>query len=356
MNVPVLGRSNPSAPTLVEDLAREHLRVHQEGDPPLMTPEPVSTVQPHVWRWSAIDKAARRVAAAVPLEAGGERRTLRLVNPGLPYGTTHTLWTSVQQVLPGEVATAHRHTPSAIRFIIAGSGASTTVEGERYPMEAGDVLLTPSWTWHDHQNAGDEPMIWMDGLDIPLVRAMHATFFQPYAQPQQPVSAWPQESYGQFASGSLRPPRARSTGRTSPLLVYTWQKTRQALDDLARARPDPFDDVILEYQNPLTGQSALPTIGLGIQLLRPGTHTQAHRHTSSTIHHVAHGSGATIVDGVCFAWAERDFFVVPPWAWHEHANDSTEPAIIFQMNDVPAMEALGLYREEAYAANGGHQQ
>jgi gentisate 1,2-dioxygenase len=341
---------------LLADLRRHHMTVHQPGDPPLMTREPVTTVRACVWRWTDIEALAKRVAEAVPLEPEGNRRTIRLVNPGLPNGTTHTLWAAIQQVLPGEIATAHRHTPGALRFVIEGCGATTTVEGERYPMEVGDLLLTPSWTWHDHTNTGTERMIWLDGLDIPLVRAMHAVFFEPHPRPIQPVAEWPDHSMRSFGAGTLRPLQARASSRVSPLLVYKWARSYEALQTFAATKADLFDDVALEYQNPLTGGPALPTIGLAIQMLRPSVHTQAHRHVSSTVYHVVRGEGSTIVEGERLAWSERDFLVVPSWTWHEHANASaSEPAILFQMNDAPAMEALGLYRHEAYGANGGRQ-
>jgi gentisate 1,2-dioxygenase len=333
---------------LEADLARVHLRVRQEGDPPLMTREPTTAVQPHVWRWRDVYELGKRVAESVSLGPGDDRRTLRLVNPGLPYGATHTLWAAVQEVLPGEVATAHRHTVSAIRFIIQGQGAATTVQGEHYPMRVGDVLLTPSWTWHDHENIGSEPMIWLDGLDIPLVRALNAIFFQPYAEPKQPLAEWSEHSFRQYGFGTLRPLRpSQPAWNASPTLVYPWQRTLEALEALSGTQVDPFDDVALEYQNPLTGGPAMPTIGLAMQMLRPGVETRPHRHTSSSVHHVVRGEGATIIAGQRFDWSERDFFVVPPWAWHAHVNASAhEPAIVFQFNDVPLMQALGLYREE----------
>jgi gentisate 1,2-dioxygenase len=334
---------------LATDLERAHLRVRQADDPPLMTHEPTTTVQPHVWRWRDVYELGKRVAETVALEPGDDRRTLRLVNPGLPYGATHTLWAAVQEVLPGEVATAHRHTVSAIRFIIQGQGGATTVEGEHYPMRVGDVLLTPSWTWHDHENTGTEPMIWLDGLDIPLVRALHAVFFEPYGEPKQPLAEHPDESFRRFSSGTLRPMRGSRPGwNASPLLVYPWQRTLEALETLAGSdNTDPFDDVALEYQNPATGGPAMPTIDLAMQMLRPGVQTRAHRHTSSSVHHVVRGEGATIIEGQRYEWSERDFFVIPPWAWHAHINASAhEPAIVFQMNDVPVMQMVGLYREE----------
>ena len=341
---------------LATELAEQHVRVHQPGDPVLMTPEPVTTVQPCVWRWETLTRFIARVGEVVLLERGGERRTLRLVNPGLPYGTTHTLWASIQHILPGEVATAHRHTPAAFRFILEGSGASTTVNGERYPMAVGDLLITPNWAWHDHQHPGSAPMTWLDGLDIPLVRALHAVFFEPYPADQQPVREPPDGAYRRFGVAGLRPPGAQPTDRATPLPVYPWRRTEEALRALAATEPDPYDDVALEYGNPLTGGPALPTIGLAVQLLRPGVRTRAHRHTSSTVYHVVRGAGATIVNGTRYPWSARDFVVVPPWAWHEHWNDSaTEEAILFQMNDQPTMRALDLYREEGYPANEGHQ-
>jgi gentisate 1,2-dioxygenase len=338
---------------LAAELNSQHLRVHQPGDAPLMTAEPQSTVQPYLWRWPTIARMIRRVNDVVPLERGGDRRTLRLVNPGLPYGATHTLWASIQSILPGEVATAHRHSVSAFRFILEGEGASTTVDGARYPMEAGDLLLTPGWSWHDHRHDGAAPMVWLDGLDIPLVRALHGIFFQPHAADQQAVSQPADVSLHQYGTAGLVPCGVPATGPASPLAVYRWQRTLAALQGLAATGPfDPHDDVAFDYRNPVTGAPALPTIGLGIQMLRPGVRTAPHRHTSSTVYHVVRGAGTTVVDGTPFDWSERDFLAVPPWSWHEHLNRSAqEPAILFKMNDAPTMRALSLYREEGALAH-----
>lgn len=332
-----------SAFTLAQDVAPHHLSVHQPGEAPTLTREPATAVQPYHWRWATLEPFLKRVATEIPLEPGGERRTLGLVNPGLPFGVTHTLVAAIQQVHPGEVATAHRHTPSAFRFIIDAKGVTTTVDGERCPMEPGDVLLTPNWCWHDHQNDGSESAIWLDGLDVPLVRMMNAIFFEPYPEDRQPVSDPPDGVARQFAAPGLVPPRAQA-----PFMpVYKWAATLEALHALAGGQPDPFDDVILEYRNPVTGGPAMQTIGLAMQLLRPGVHTRAHRHSSSTVYQVVRGQGTTTVNGTSFSWAERDFMVIPPWARHEHQNaSSTEEAILFQFNDMPAMKALGLYREQ----------
>jgi len=72
-----------------------------------------------------------------------------------------------------------------------------------------------------------------------------------------------------------------------------------------------------------------------LQMLPPGVHTRAHRHTASTVYLAARGRGRTIVDGTALDWSEHDLFVVPTWAWHQHLNDSAEEAILFSFTDEP---------------------
>ncbi len=345
----------PSPSALNAKLAEFNIRVHHPDDGPTITREPQSTMRPILWRRDDLVRLLHLVGTAVGMEAGGYRRTLRLTNPGLPYGTTPTFWGSIQHILPGEVATAHRHSPHAFRFIMKGSGASTTVDGEHYPMNKGDIVLTPAWTWHDHQHHGTEPMTWLDGLDISLVRSVHASFFEPYTQSQQPSASIPDRSLREFGSGIMRPMNGPPLRRNaSPLLVYPWARAEQALRDFSATEPDPFDDFVLEYQNPTTGGPALSTLGLALQWLRPGMRGRTHRHTGSVLYHVVRGEGSTIIANECFDWGEGDFVALPPWSWHAHTNRSeTDEAILFQVNDFPAMTALGLYREEARLA--GHQ-
>jgi gentisate 1,2-dioxygenase len=329
-----------------QDLARFNCRVHQPDDLPLFTREPKSSMQPLHWRWSDLVPLLDRIGERLKLEAGGNRRTLRLTNPGLPYGTTPTFWASIQVILPGEVATAHRHTATALRFIMQGNGAFTTVDGEQYPMDEGDFVITPSWTWHDHVHRGNEPMIWLDVLDISLVRAMHATFFEGSPVDLQPVSECPRSSLQQFGSGIMRPVRPKMHNQINPLLVYPAQQAQAALAAAAELPPDPYCGTQLEYQNPLTGGPALPTIGTRLQRLRPNSRCLRQRHTGSVVNYVISGSGTTIVEGQRFDWQAGDFIAIPPWSWYEHANASQEAATLFQVNDIPAMQGLGLYREE----------
>src|SRR6266566_8736784 len=176
-----------------------------------MTPHPQPKMVPHLWPWTTTESIIEESARAVPV--GDERRALQLFNPGLGgrWATTNNLIAAVQILLPGEVARAHRHTPTAIRFIIEGTGAYTAVEGEKVIMHPGDLVLTPSWQWHDHGNETNETIVWMDGLDVPLTKALNAIFFEMgkelRAQNTKPVNG-SQALYGH--------------GRLSP----TWTKER----------------------------------------------------------------------------------------------------------------------------------
>jgi gentisate 1,2-dioxygenase len=330
---------------LKELLARFNCRVHQADDPPFFTREPRPAMKSVHWRWNDLQPLLERIGAEVDLAASGPRRTLRLHNPGLAVGTTHTFWASIQVILPGEVATAHRHSASALRFIMKGQGAWTTVEGECYPMAEGDLVLTPAWTWHDHVHKGDAPMVWLDVLDISLMKSMEATFFEPYAGDVQPVDELPDRSWRQFGSGLMRPPNAQPHA-TNPLLSYPSAICEQALHAATRLPPDPCDDVVLEYQNPTDGSSAMRTLGMQLQLLRPGFQGCRRRHTGSKLYYVVRGSGTTTVEQERFEWAAGDFIAIAPWAWHRHQNNTAQDSVLWQVNDLPTLKSLQYFREE----------
>jgi len=337
------------------DLSSIHCRVHDPSDPPLFTRQPDSPMQACHWKWTDLWPMLERLGQKLAIGSGGNRRTLRLAPPGLPYGTTPTFWGSIQVVMPGEVAAAHRHSANAFRWITHGSGITTsTVDGERYEMHQGDLVLTPPMMWHDHQYEGTEPMVWLDGLDISIMRSVHASFFDPYPAAQQPVLDVCDASYRSYGSGLMRPPGPPARTDRNPLLVYPREMSERALELAAGLEPDPFDDTILEFQNPLDGGSALKTLAMCLQRLRPGLHGKARRNTGSKLYQVVRGSGATIVGGRVFEWETGDYFVVPPWNWHEHINRSDAEAVLFQVNDIPTLKALGYYYEEALGGSG-HQ-
>ena len=262
-------------------------------------------VVPFAWRWNDAKPLVLRSGEIVTPDRDVERRVLRLANPGLDHGTTHTISAALQLLLPGENAPAHRHTPTAIRWVLQGQGAYTTVEGDKCYMEPGDLVLTPSWTWHDHNNEGNEPMIWMDGLDTPLVNNLEATFYEQFPEDQQPIVGVG-ESERRYASGALRPAWESANTPYSPLWHYKWERTHEALHNLAEIDSSPFDDVAMEFSDPSTGGPVLRSMACWIQLLRPGVHTRAHRHTSSAVYQVFRGQGHSVINGQRFDWGEGE--------------------------------------------------
>jgi gentisate 1,2-dioxygenase len=314
-----------------EALAAYSARLARAGlDAPWSRPGPLipskaTRVEPYHWRWAEIEPLVRESAAFVTPGRGAERRILRIANPGVPERTaTHTISVAVQYLLPGETAPRHRHTPNAVRFMVRGRGAYTVVEGERFAMAPGDLVVTPSLSWHEHGNDGDEPVLWIDGLDSPVVRYLELL---------------------KMESPAERDERSQPGG-TGRHLHFTWEATSQALLARAAHPPDPYDDVLLEYRDPRTGGPVLPTLGCYVQLIRPGVATRGHRQASSAVYYVFCGRGVTMVDERRFVWHEGDFFAVPPWASHRHLNDGDTPAVLFSLQDVPLVRALGLYAEE----------
>jgi gentisate 1,2-dioxygenase len=311
--------------------------------------EPRSKTVGHVWHWRDLRPQLMRAAELVGTKEA-ERRVLRLVNP-TPGSTamTSTILGNLQIVMPGEVARAHRHTAAALRMIVESGGGYTVVNGEAIPMLPGDLVLTPNWTWHDHANDTDGPMIWVDGLDSPMVNALEAAFREEYLQETQPFGEEMDVSTARYGAGGLRPAWGETEALPhSPLMHYPWPQTKATLDRLALSEAgSPHDGVIMEYTNPVTGGPVMPTMACYVQLLKPGRRTEAHRHTSTTIYHVIGGEGASIVDGKRLEWTDKDLFCVPSWATHEHINESaTQPAYLFSYSNAPVMRALALYREE----------
>jgi gentisate 1,2-dioxygenase len=285
--------------------------------------EPQGKAVPYLWHWQDLRPQAMRAAELVGT-AQAERRVLRLSNPNLSGVASNTLVANIQIVMPGEIARAHRHSGAALRLIIEGRGGYTVVNGERVPMSPGDLVLTPNWSWHDHANDTDAPMIWLDGLDTPLVRMLEAGFYEEYHQDRQELG--PQVNASEWH--------------------YPMSEMRAALLRLAATNPDAGEGVTLEYTNRRTGGPVMPTIACHMELLRPGEKTRARRGVCCTNYHVVEGAGYSVVGDQRLDWQDKDVFTVPNWAFYEHVNSGDRPAFLFSFSDAPVMKALSLYREE----------
>jgi gentisate 1,2-dioxygenase len=309
----------------------------------LMPEVPLPTTQAWLWKWEDVLPLAKRAGELITLERGGDRRVLALANPGLkglPFTST-TLWGALQYLGPHESAPAHRHTPSAIRFVLTGAGVYTTVNGDACDMEPGDLILTPIWNWHDHNNRSDEPMVWFDGLDLPLLTTLESIFFENHPDQLQPVDGHNLSEQG-FTGVGLREIGASSPIGHSPLLRYRWSETERTLEALHRAHG--WSMVSLEFVNPLTGAPAVSTFACEIHRLYPGARTATRRKTGSSVYVVFQGSGYSVINGVRFEWGPGDIFVTPSWASVDH--EAGEQADLFAISDRPVLQALYLYREE----------
>ena len=330
---------------LDRDMAGKNLsgywRLGMEGLPS----HPMTAVEPCLWKWADVYESLVRAGEVISLE-NSERRVVRLVNPGLDqkHGfATHTIQISFQYVKPGENARAHRHTPAALRFVIQGNGAYTTVNGQQCVMEPGDLILTPKLTWHDHSNDSNQPMLWLDGLDFPLVTALHQVMQERFPERRQPIEKSSEDAINGLGSS------IRHGLPLADFFHYKWRDTEPALRALTKtpAARDRFDGYLLEYRNPVTGGPTMTTIQCALQLLPAKQETEAHRHTSTVMYHVFRGRGGTQIGEQQFDWQQGDTFVVPLWYEHRHMNSSSDEAILFSMSDAPALMALDLYREEA---------
>ena len=312
----------------------------------IVTKEPVSPAKPAIWHYDAEVRPYLMRTGKLISAREAERRVLILENPGLKGKTsvTHSLFAGLQLIFPGEVAPAHRHSQSALRFVIEGSGAYTAVDGERTIMEYGDFIITPSWTWHDHGNDSDKPMVWLDGLDVPLVRLLDASFAEPGNAETQMVTRPAGDALQRYGQGLL-PVDWKPQSKASPIFSYPYGRTREALATLARnGEPDPCHVYKMRYVNPATGDYAMPTIATFMQLLPNGFSTSPYRSSDGTVFVCVEGKGETRIGDETVQWGPRDIFVAPSWNRTVHRAEAE--SVLFSFSDRPVQDKLGLWRED----------
>lgn len=283
------------------------------------TAEPTPSAVPHLWKYAVLRELLLRAAALITAEQA-QRRVLRLDNPALESGrTTDTLFAGLQCILSGERAPAHRHTPFALRLVLEGNGAYTSVDGERIWMEPGDLILTPSWRYHDHGKIGEGPMIWLDGLDTPLFRFMGIAFQEAWKAARESLADAPPDSN----------------------LHFPWLEMRARLD----REPGPY--AMLPYLDRFTGAQISKTIGARAERIAPGVRSRGRRMTASNVFNVIAGRGRSTIGSTTLEWEAGDTFAVPAWYPHAHEALGAETAYLFSYSDRPMLESLGLYREGA---------
>ena len=306
---------------------------------------PVPVTKSHLWTYADVRPLLLRAGELTPVEKA-ERRVLFLADPGRGQGAmqaTSTLYIGLQLLLPGEAAPAHKHTPSAARIVVEGEGAYTVVDGEKLPMHKGDLILTPGGCWHDHGHSGREPVIWLDALDLPLFVYLEGSYA--IEAPLQTPRNRPDASEVEYRAAGLAPVRRRDRAAPAahPMMRFPWERTEAALRRLAEHNGG--EAVELDYINPETGQSCLPTMGFTAMMLRPGEVGRPPLRSASAVFHVVSGRGSSIVDGVTHAWGPKDTFSAPVFAAIEHKTSGEAPAFVIRIHDTPLQEKLGYYEE-----------
>ena len=293
---------------------------------------PGSDCVPAIWRYAQM-RPLLAEAAELITKKQAERRVLVMENPSL-RGTsfiTNALYAGLQIIKPGEVAPSHRHTPSALRFVVEGEGAYTAVSGQRLPMRPGDFVVTPPWAWHDHANEGDEPVVWLDGLDTPFAQLFGAHFRENWPEDRYPLND------GRAAQQQLQ---------QQPPLHYAFADTLDTLRTMARdVAPHPAHGHRLRYGGDAHTGHPFRTMAAFMQRLPAGFRGRPQQSTDGTVFNVAQGSCRVEMAGAVHELLPHDTFVVPPWEPLRFEAD--DEALLFSFSDRAAQEALGYWREES---------
>lgn len=312
----------------------------------LLPPEPKSKALAHRWRYNDIRPLLIESGHLLTAEEA-ERRVLVLENPAFPGQSraTSTLYAGIQVIMPGEAAPAHRHTPSALRFMLEGEGAYTAVGGERTTMRFGDFVITPAWSYHDHGNEGTEPAAWLDGLDVPMIGFFEAVFREDYNDVQQELVRPEGDALARFGSGLLPLTGGSRYGLTTPIFNYPYDRTREALFKSSRGEAvDPHMATTLRYANPIDGGWTMPTMSAWMSYIPKGFETAKIRSTDGIVMCIAEGSGSISIGDTQFSFGPKDVIVVPGWSWRSFK--PAEDCVVFCFSDRVAQEKLGYFREE----------
>jgi len=373
-NVHRLPNRDVALKALYDDVAAKHMFPfwatstdveHDEVKQLLATPKAV----PYLWRCAEdIEPILERAVELVTMD-DSERRSLVLVNPGLAprRATVSTMYTAYRLNDANEIMPPHKHSPSAIRFGLKGSGNFTGVDGESIVFGPGDMVLTPNDTWHNHGTVGNEQALNLSVLDLPLVETLNAIHFDHdykemengklVSKRQQTSRFTTDYSQATYGYGGLLPrfagSKSRGAGYSSPMFVYRWEMVLELFSKHKDRESDPHDGLLIEYIDPTTGQPVYRTMTFFAQLLRPAEQTLPVRTTANLLVSPFDGEGYSIVDGKRHDWKKFDTLAIPGGSWFEHHNRSADkPLYLFVASDEPVLKKLGLYKKWGKDAAG----
>ena len=346
-----LGRLEDLPADYRESLARQNLVPLWPSLRAVLPPDkPQPRTRATHWSYEALRPLLMRAGELTPIEKA-ERRVLVLANPG--HGlekmqASAAMYVGMQLLLPGEWAPAHRHTPNAVRMVVEGEGAWSTVDGEKCPMVRGDLILTPTGLWHEHGHDGDEPVVWLDVLDLPLVYYMETSYHVDGGR----QTVRPGRGDGAYARGGLVPTpvferSAARSGRAYPMLRYPWADARAALEALAHDQPE-LEAVQVSYINPESGADAQNILGFHALMLRPGQTLRLPVRSPAMVFHVIEGGATVQVEDQRFALAEADTCCAPGYCAVTLTNASPRaPSFLFIADETPLHRKLGVFETRA---------
>ncbi|MEN9631081.1 MAG: hypothetical protein RJA10_4309 [Pseudomonadota bacterium] len=304
--------------------------------------KPIAQTRATHWAYESLRPLLMQAGRLTPIEKA-ERRVLVLANPGHGLDAmkaSAAMYLGMQLLLPGEWAPSHRHTPNAVRMVVEGEGAYTTVDGEKCPMSRGDLILTPTGLWHEHGHDGTDPVVWLDVLDLPLVHYLEASYH--VNGPRQVVQ--PGQGERIHAHGGVLPtPMFERGNKAYPMLRYPWAQTRAALQALAADRPDQ-EAVQVTYVNPATGSDAENILGFYALMLRPGQTLKLPARSPALVLHLIEGSVDVSVVDQTFTLAEADTACSPGYTPVTLRNRAAgTPSFVFLADEAPLHRKLGVY-------------
>lgn len=316
----------------------------------LVTPTPRPKARAHRWRYSEV-RPFLMEACDLVTAAEAERRVMVYENPALrgQSRVSDNLFAGLQIIKPGEIAPAHRHVASALRFIVEGEDAYSAIGGERTMMSPGDFVITPSWVWHDHGNVGDAPMVWLDGLDMHIVNMLNASFREEMDGQRHEIVRPDDSSRAEYGSAMAPASRPLHPSAVSPILNYPYVRADEMLTSMAaHEAPDAWRGHMLDYLNPLTGDWAMPTLATSMRRFPAGFSTKPYRSTDTTVFMVVEGEGTSRIGDLEFDWGPHDLIVVPSWEAQQH--QASRRATLFSYSDRAVQEKLNMFREARLAA------
>lgn len=279
-----------------------------------------------------------------------DRRVLVMENPSLRGSSfiANSLFAGLQIILPGEIAPSHRHTPNALRFVVEGEGAYTSISGEKIDIHPGDFIVTPSWSWHDHGNLGNNPVVWMDGLDTPFTSLFGAHFRENYPNDVYPVTKTANQSILSFGAGMLPIQYGLDSGGYENLLIYPFVKTKSLLNSMlsdTKIVADPCHGYKMRYANPSNGHYPFRTMAAFMQLIPEGFKGKKYRSTENTVFNVASGECVVYLSDKEVYLKPHDVLVVP--SWEQYHFESDKSCILFSFSDRAAQQLLGFWQESS---------